>query len=166
MIQDYHHPGEGYTTIMTSDDYNTYRMHYDGIYRGGKIINDGEPHTIRLCINEKFNVFVYEDGKRLSMKPKWDCGAFDSIYLGGYPRIYESQIQAPTTWYYIKFVKKFIIDSYISKSECSDYITWDSDGNMLNNGVIFNRIYWGEHDNRILDYKTNLAYKHELDLYG
>lgn len=174
MIKDHDGDGRKYIQAKINNSFNMYNCDYDGFYQGGQVISDGDPHTIRLCINTDSVASIYEDGKRI-IRDRWkvkshrdDNDIMDiGIFIGGVYSLPENCINAPTTVYYVKFAKKCIIDSYINKSDCSDYYTWNSDGYRVLNGVPVQResdIYVC--DNRILDYKTNLAYKHDLDLYG
>lgn len=114
MIKNYY--GEKYIKTKINDDFDRYCTLYDGYYRGGKVINDGEPHTIRLCIDTNSYATIYEDGK-LIITGTWkfkshidDYNIYDiGIYLGGYPDLLYNRIIEPTTFYYVKIAKKNVL---------------------------------------------------------
>ena len=131
---------------------------YDGYYNHGKPIDDGEPHTIRMCIDGNSKVSIYQDGKCIIRDLLWNPPSYGiGMVLG--------QTYDTTTFYYIKIAKKCITDSHINKSDCSAYYTWNSDGYRVLNGVPDRKVY-GVCDDITLDYIRHSAYKHELNLYG
>ena len=173
MIKDQRRDGRKYIEAKINEDFDLYNTLYNGYYQGGKVINDGEPHTIRLCIDTNSYTTIYEDGK-LIMRGVWkvkshndDHDIIDTgTFLGGYfDSRYTYFINAPTTFYYVKIAKKCITDSHINKSDCSAYWTWNSDGYSVLNGVPDRKVS-GVCDDITLDYIRHSAYKHDLDLYG
>lgn len=175
MIKDNYGDGRKYIEAKINDDFDyRYETIFNGCYHGGKVINDGEPHTIRLCIDTNSYTTIYEDGK-LIMRGAWEVKSHiddDDIidiggtYLGGFHELRDNFINAPTTFYYVKFAEKCIIDSYINKSDCSAYCTWNSDGYRVLNGVPYGSRESWVCDDITLDYIRHSTYKHDLDLYG
>ena len=171
MIRNY--SGGKYIEAKINDTFGMCSILYNGYDQGGKVIDDGEPHTIRLCINTNSSATIYEDGKKLTIRGRWDVKSHIDdhnitdlgIYLGGHWRLPDNYINAPTTFYYVKFANKCITDSHINKSDCSAYWTWNSDGYSVLNGVPDGRVY-GVYDDITLDYIRHSTYKHSLDLYG
>ena len=141
---------------------------YDGYYHYGKPIDDGEPHTIRMCIDGNSKVSIYQDGKCIIRDLLWNPPLPDyggRMYLCGTPHPHGRIILETTTLYYVKIAEKCITDSHINKSDCSAYWTWNSDGYRVLNGVPDNRVD-GICDDITLDYIRHSTYKHDLDLYG
>ena len=176
MIRDNFGNGEKYIEAKINnlfDMYPTFYTYYNGYYNGGKVIDDGEPHTIRLCIDTNSYATIYEDGKLIPIgNNRWDVSHINNhdiidagIYLGGHYKLPYNYINAPTTFYYVKFANKCITDSHINKSDCSAYWTWNSDGYRVLNGVPDGKVY-GICDDITLDYIKHSTYKHDLDLYG
>lgn len=172
MIKDHSGNGRKYIKTKINDDFDRYDTIYDGYYRGGKVINDGEPHTIRLCIDTNSYATIYEDGK-LIIRDTWkveshiDDHDIFGTFLGGYGwNLRNTCINAPTTFYYVKIAKKCITDSHINKSDCLAYWTWNSDGYRVLNGVPDGSGGSGVYDDITLDYIRHSAYKHGQDLYG
>ena len=160
---------EKYIEAKINDDFDRYNTIYNGYYRDGKVINDGEPHTIRLCIDTNSYATIYEDGKFIIGNLWNPCKSniHDlGIYLGGFYKLPNNYINAPTTFYYVKIAEKCITDSHINKSDCSAYWTWNSDGYRVLNGVPDDRVFYGVCDDITLDYIRHSTYKHDLDLYG
>ena len=146
----------GYLYIWSGDGHYS---HYSG-----KLVNDGQPHTVRICVDVQSKATIYVDGVYAS-KISWNK-PYGTSYLG-YNGVHGSAlIQAPTTWYYIKFVNQYITDPRIDKSDCSAHYTWDSDGNMIKNGVAIKKLGWGKYDDITLDLTSHPSYNHNLDLYG
>ena len=173
MIKDHYGDGRKYIKAKINND-RIYDLDYDGFYKGGQVINDGDPHTIRLCINTDSVASIYEDGKRI-IRGRWEVKSHRDdndindigIFIGGCYNLPDNCVNVPTTVYYVKFAKKCIIDSYINKSDCSDYYTWNSDGYRVLNGVPVQRESGTcVCDDITLDYIRHSAYKHDLDLYG
>ena len=167
MINDHYGDGGTYIRTKINDNFGYTIVLYDGYYQGGKVINDGEPHTIRLCIDTNSYATIYEDGK-LIIRGRWKVKSHiddRGTYLGGYYKLRDNYIDAPTTFYYVKIAEKCITDSHINKSDCSAYCTWNSDGYRVLNGVPDGRVS-GVCDDITLDYIRHSAYKHSLDLYG
>ena len=137
----------------------------DGNSYTGKFVGDGQPHIVRLCINGS-RVSIYEDGV-FARQIYWSK-PYGTMYLGHNGVHGSALIQAPTTWYYIKFINQYITDprTRIDKSDCSAHYVWDSDGNMIKNGIAIKKVGWGTYDDITLDITDHPIYNHNLDLYG
>ena len=167
-----YHYGYKYISVKIDDRFSFSNPDYwgnakydDWYYHYGKSIDDGEPHTIRMCIDGNSKVSIYQDGKCIIRDLLWNPPSYGygGMYLRGTP--YSRIILDTTTLYYVKIAEKCITDSHINKSDCSAYWTWNSDGYRVLNGVPDNRVD-GICDDITLDYIRHSTYKHDLDLYG